>query len=125
MNQLSTVSLTADQLTEINKKIIFLSSGGHIIPAICILADHAKKMVRLHKLDQIANCMQLANKLYHEGNESEQQEITAIFFSLFSYLQASYTKAEWTVIKKHIPAPLYNAYVLEIQRKNGTNLKVA
>ena len=111
MNKNCEYGLIAGQISELNKKIIYLCSGGHITPAINILAEHTEKMVGLHRLVQIINCLQLADKLYLDGNQSEQELIKDRFADLLDKIHESVSKAEWCVIRKYIPTPILNAFL--------------
>ena len=110
MNKNCEYGLIAGQISELNKKIIYLCSGGHITPAINILAEQAEKMVGLHRLVQLINCLQLADKLYLDGNQSEQELIKERFADLLVKIHESVTNAEWCAIKKYIPDPIFDAF---------------
>ena len=94
-------------MLEINKKIIFLSAGGHIKPAIGILLEHTKSAVSSQHFLQIINCFELVDKLYRKGNEAEQELIIHRFSDVLVQLHHTVRKAAWCAMKRYIPAPLY------------------
>lgn len=91
-----------------------MSAVGNICQTINILTAHMWKMARLHHFRQVHTCMNLASRLYLDGNEPVKNAVENIFVYSFSALQLSCTKAEWNLLKSDIPSPLYSAYLRQV-----------
>ncbi|WP_157097905.1 DUF7674 family protein [Niabella ginsenosidivorans] len=114
MNQYEIPAMIEDKIPGICPEIKKISAFGDAVQIMNVLAGYSKKMLSLHNLPKVIQCMRLVGTIYGKGNRFVKSAIENVFVFSFSSWQAKCNDREWKVIQTKIPVTLYSVYVQQM-----------
>jgi hypothetical protein len=116
MNTYEVPAIMEDELPEIKEELKESCILGNVNKAMQILVKHTRKMINLHDMPAVAQCMRLADKIYDRGNAIVKNAVENVFVYSFSGLRSCCGQGEWKTVQAKIPMTLYSLYVKQIYR---------
>ena len=79
-----------------------------------VLTDYSKKMLSVHELNKVLDCMHLIGKVYDRGGKAVKSAIESVYIFSFSSMQSVCNKIEWNIIRAKMPVSLYALYTKQL-----------
>ena len=114
MNIYEVPAIIEDELPAIKNEIHKSCAVGNVHAVIQVLTSYTKKMMNLHNVPVVINCLSLADSLYNKGNNLVKNAIENVFVFSFSAMRTCCDAAEWKLIQAKIPLALYSVYVNQV-----------
>lgn len=111
MNQYELPAMMEDELPVIAAEIKQIGIHGNANSIIQLFAGYTKRMMSIHDLPSVMNCMNLADKMYKRGNEIVRNAIEKVFVISFAGLKEVGNKLEWNAVQAKMPIALFSIYV--------------
>ncbi len=116
MNTYEVPAIMEDELPAIKEELKENCILGNVNTAMQILVRYTRKMMNLHDLPAVAQCMRLADKIYDKGNMMVKNAVENVFVYSFSGLRTCCDRWEWRTVQAKMPMTLYSLYVKQIYR---------
>lgn len=114
MNQYEVPALLADELPVLQHELKQVSPLGNVNGCIRLLTEYTGKMAAMHRLDNVKQCMKLAEKLYVRGNNLVRNAIENVFVYSLTGLMYNCGRQEWQRIQAQMPVTLHSLYVQQV-----------
>jgi hypothetical protein len=111
--------MLADELPEIKESLKTHIIIGDILNTIQVLTDYTERMLQLHNIPVVAQCMKVADKIYTRGNIAVKNAIENIFVFSFSSMRTICTREEWKLVQAKTPVTLYSTYVRQVNQSGS------